>query len=79
MNEETAMPKPVETYIRAINAREADAFQSSFAPDAVVKDVRREIRGIAAIREWADHEIFAVHVTLEAWRWSSVTARPLCL
>jgi hypothetical protein len=26
-------------------------FQSGFAPDAVVKDVGREIRGIAAIKE----------------------------
>ena len=59
------LPKPVETYIRAINARDADAFQSSFAHDAVVKDVGREIRGIAAIKEWANHEIFAVNVTLD--------------
>ena len=65
MKKEKALPKPVETYIRAINARDADAFQSSFAPDAVVRDVGREIRGIAAIKEWAKHEIFAVNVTLE--------------
>jgi len=65
MNKETTLPKPVETYICAINARDADAFQSSFALDAVVKDVGREIRGIAAIKEWAEHEIFAVKVTLE--------------
>ena len=65
MNKETTMPKPVEAYIRAINARDADEFQSSFVPGAVVKDVGREIRGIAAIRDWADHEIFAANVTLE--------------
>ena len=65
MNKETTMPKPVEAYIRAINDRDADAFQSSFAPDAVVKDVGREIRGITAIKEWADREIFAANVTLE--------------
>jgi hypothetical protein len=64
MNKET-MPKPIATYIRAINARDAAAFQSSFAPDAVVRDVGREIRGIGAIKEWAAHEIFAVNVTLE--------------
>ena len=62
---ETKLPKPVETYIRAINAHDADAFQSGFAHDAVVSDVGREIRGIAAIKEWAHHEIFAVNVTLE--------------
>ena len=38
----------------------------SFALNAVVKDVGREIRGIAAIKEWADREIFAVNVTLDA-------------
>src|SRR2546428_12973001 len=31
----------------------------------VVKDVGREIRGIAAIKEWADREIFAVNVSLD--------------
>jgi len=65
MKKEIKLPRPVETYIRAINARDADAFQSNFAHDAVVKDVGREIRGIAAIKEWADHEIFAVNVRLE--------------
>ncbi len=65
MKKEIKLPRPIETYIRAINARDADAFQSGFAHDAVVKDVGREIRGIAAIKEWADHEIFAVNVTLE--------------
>ncbi len=65
MKKEMKLPKPVETYIQAINAHDADAFQSSFAHDAVVSDVGREIRGIAAIKEWANHEIFAVNVTLE--------------
>jgi hypothetical protein len=65
MKKEMKLPKPIETYIRAINARDADTFLSSFAPNAVVKDVGREIRGIAAIKEWGDREIFAVNVTLE--------------
>jgi hypothetical protein len=65
MKKEMKLPKAVETYIRAINAHDPDAFQSSFAHDAVVKDVGREIRGIAAIKEWANQEIFAVNVTLD--------------
>ena len=65
MKKKMKSPKPVETYIRAINARDADVLLSSFAHDAVVKDVGREIRGIAAIKEWANHEIFAVNVTLD--------------
>ena len=37
----------------------------SFALNAVVKDVGREIRGIAAIKSSANKEIFAVNVTLD--------------
>src|SRR5207302_2674583 len=59
------LPKPVEIYIRAINAGDTAALQSGFADDAVVKDVGREFCGIAAIKEWADREIFAVNVTLD--------------
>jgi len=65
MKTEKNLPKPIETYVRAINAHDADAFQSSFATDAVVKDVGREICGIAAIKDWGNREIFAVNVTLE--------------
>ena len=64
MKKETKLPKPVENYIRAINGRDADAFLSGFASDALVRDVGREIRGSAAIKEWANNEIFAVNVTL---------------
>ena len=65
MKKEMKLPKPVETYIRAINAHDADALQSSFAADAVVKDAGREICGIVAIKEWANQEIFTVNVTLD--------------
>ena len=65
MKTEMKLPKPIETYIRAINAGDAAALQTRFAADAVVKDVGREIHGIAAIKEWADREIFAVNVALE--------------
>ena len=37
----------------------------SFALNAVVKDVGREIHGIAAIKSSANKEIFAVNVTLD--------------
>jgi hypothetical protein len=57
MKSEMKLPKPVETYVRATNAGDAPALESSFAHGAVVKDVGREFRGIPAIKEWADHEI----------------------
>jgi ketosteroid isomerase-like protein len=65
VKKEMKLPKPIETYIRAINAHDADALLFSFASDAVVHDIAREIRGIAAIKEWANREIFAVNVTLD--------------
>ena len=43
------LSKPIDTYVQAINAGDAAALQSSFADHAVVKDVGREFRGIAAI------------------------------
>ena len=65
MGAEIKLPKPIKTYVDAINARDGKAFASSFNHDALVKDIGREIRGIAAITKWAKHEIFAVHVSLE--------------
>ena len=62
------LPKPVETYVRGVNGRDVDAFESIFADQAVVKDVGREIRGLAAIKEWGEREIFAVNVTLEVMK-----------
>jgi len=63
VKKEIKLPKPV--YIRAINTRDTDVFQSSFAPDVVVQDVGREFCDIVEIKEWASQEIFAVNVTLD--------------
>lgn len=65
MKMETELAEPIEAYLKAVNARDVDAFQSSFAQDAVVHDVGREICGLAAIMEWAQREIFAANVTLD--------------
>src|SRR5260221_2804440 len=65
MKTEMHLPTPVQTYLRSINGGDAEALQSSFAQDAVVKDIGREFRGLAAIKEWANREIFAVNVTLD--------------
>jgi hypothetical protein len=65
MKTEMNLPKPIEAYVRAINAGDTDKLLSSFSQDAVVRDAGREICGMTAIKEWASHEIFAVNVTLE--------------
>jgi ketosteroid isomerase-like protein len=65
MKKESELSPPVETYIRTINAGDANGLQATFAEDASVKDAGREIRGSDAILNWASHDIFAVGVRLE--------------
>ena len=44
-------------YVDAVNAGDLDALAGSFAPDAVITDVNRDIVGRHRIREWADREV----------------------
>jgi hypothetical protein len=55
----------VESYIQATNNHDPAAFLGLFADNALVDDNGREFRGLDAIREWSDREIFSVQVTLE--------------
>jgi len=65
MTKEITLPQPVANFVRAINDQDADGFLSAFSNDAVVTDVNREFRGVAAIKEWSDREIFDANVTLD--------------
>ena len=56
------LPEPVANYVRAVNTGAADEFATSFTDDAVVVDVKRELRGLDAIAEWARTDIFGAHV-----------------
>jgi len=56
------LPEPVASYVRAVNAGATDVFRASFADDAVVVDVNRELRGLDAITAWAGADIFGAHV-----------------
>ena len=56
------LPEPVATYLRAVNAGALEAFAASFADDAVVVDVNRELRGLDAITAWAGTDIFGADV-----------------
>lgn len=51
------LPKPVAAYIAASNDHDADACAACFTDAAVVQDEGREMRGVAAIREWMDTAI----------------------
>jgi alkyl hydroperoxide reductase subunit AhpF len=57
-----SLPGPVANYMRAVNTGAPDEFATSFADDAVVVDVNRELRGLDAIADWARTDIFGAHV-----------------
>ncbi|MEV0145608.1 MULTISPECIES: nuclear transport factor 2 family protein [unclassified Nonomuraea] len=51
-------------YLDAVAAEDADALAAGFAPDGLVIDVGREIRGRDAIRRWAADEVIGGVYTL---------------
>jgi hypothetical protein len=71
--EERNLPGPIARYLRAVNTGAKEEFPASFADDAVVVDVNRELRGLDAITAWAGADIFAAHVHLDVLE---VTERP---
>jgi len=62
------LPKPVADNIAACNAHDLDAWMATFASDALVNDLRREFIGKAAIRAFAEEELFGVNLTMEVQR-----------
>jgi SnoaL-like domain len=53
-----------QRYLDAVAAKDADAVAAAFAPDGLVVDVGREIRGREAIRRWAENEVIGGIYTL---------------
>jgi hypothetical protein len=64
MKTEHELPQPIQQYLRAVNEGDVAAFPSSFANDARVKDINREIVGLDAIKAWARTDIFDVQARL---------------
>jgi hypothetical protein len=60
----TELTGVVAEYIAAVNAFDTDAIAATFAGDAYVNDVHREIAGIDAIRGWVRKEIVGDKVTM---------------
>jgi SnoaL-like domain len=63
-----ALPQVITDHVAAYNTHDPDAMIATFAADALVNDVQREFIGRAAIRAWADKEIFGDNVTLAVER-----------
>jgi hypothetical protein len=62
INKMPSLDGPIASYVNAVNNGSQEDFSSSFAADAVVVDVDRELRGIDAIAAWAGTDIFAAEV-----------------
>jgi ketosteroid isomerase-like protein len=52
-------------HVRAVNASDIDAVVATFAEDAFINDVSREIRGLNAIRAFVAKEIVGDNVTMD--------------
>lgn len=59
---ESNLPWPVARYLTAVNGGAQADFAASFAADAVVVDVNREMHGLNAITAWASADIFGAQV-----------------
>jgi hypothetical protein len=55
----------VAEHIAAVNAFDTDAIVATFADDAYVNDVHREIAGVDAIRGWVAKELVGDKVTMD--------------
>ena len=64
------LPPPLIAYFDATNAHDADALAALFADDAVIRDEGEEMRGRAAIRDWATNSFrkYDVAATPGDWR-----------
>jgi hypothetical protein len=58
------LPQVIADHIAACNAHDIDAWMATFAPDAMVNDFQREFVGAAAIRAFAEKDIFGADVTM---------------
>jgi ketosteroid isomerase-like protein len=61
----TELPAIVVEHIAAVNAFDTDRIVKTFADDAYVNDLQREIWGADAIWKFMDKEFVGDHVTIE--------------
>lgn len=55
----------VATHVAAVNGFDEDAIVTTFAPDGLVNDARREFWGTEQIRRWVAKELVGDRVTME--------------
>ena len=62
----TDLPDPIQRAFEAINTADTDAWVRSFAPDGVVNDWGRVLRGASGVRSWASSDAIGAgaHITV---------------
>jgi len=66
MSEETIkLPAVIQSFIKATNEHDDNAFINAFADNALVNDVARNFWGKDSINQWGKKEIIDVKVTFE--------------
>jgi ketosteroid isomerase-like protein len=66
MSKQVQLPAVIETFIKAMNDHDADAFIATFTADALVNDFARNFWGKERVRDWAEKEIIEPKVTFKA-------------
>jgi len=67
MSSETVkLPAVIQSFIKATNDHDGDAYINSFVDDALVNDFSRNFWGRDSIKQWSDKEIIGDKVTFEA-------------
>jgi hypothetical protein len=61
----TELNDVIQEYVDAVNASDIDRILAAFAEDAFVNDARREIRGVDAIRKFAEKEIVGDNLRID--------------
>jgi hypothetical protein len=64
-NAPAALPPLVAGYVEATNSFDLERLLANFADDALVNDQLRDHWGKSAIREWAEHDIIGVRLTMD--------------
>ena len=63
MSTSTTLPPVIQSFIKATNAHDSNAFIACFAKDAMVNDFARNFWGVDAIKSWSDKEMIGDKVT----------------
>jgi ketosteroid isomerase-like protein len=64
VEEKLDLPKPILSFVQAMNMFDLNGMVATFAPDAIVNDQMREYVGTDAIRAWLAKEIAGDKVTM---------------